>query len=798
MDGRLGRDWARVAPQTGRADGKAHWMMRRRALRLDWAKPALCLVGFFLGRAVLLGELCPFVTAFAVAAVHAFGPWAWLAVGAALLGQATVLHGAALAQPFLAVAAVGLLLRVTTREGGNPWWIFPVLAGAPPVIIKAFFLAFAGGGALYGYVALLLEGLLAAGLAYAFLQAFTCRVHPLSGEHFFCLLIVTAGVIAGAGDLAYQDVALKGVLSKLAVLLAAALGGVAGGATAGAVIGVIPGIAFTATPAVSGVYAFAGLVAGAGRRFGRPGVVTGFLLGSIVLAVVINDAAGLTTALAEAGAAAVVLAVLPRGWLARLREMLPAGSLAGGVDERLREVLRSRVESWARMFSELSRTFARVSATGPETAADKPLDEILHEVGRRVCSDCPLYRTCWQREQDVIRRHLAANLAAMDATGRVRPEDFPESIRKRCLHLKELAVAVGCLYETYRVNQYWYRRLVESREVVAEHLRGVAQIMQNLSSELCATAERAELIDGRLRRKLMQLGIPVNRLEAVPREDGRLEITITRPACRGEMACRYIVAPVVSKVMGQPYTVSATSCTKDKDAPECTFKLRPAIHFRVTVGAAQIGKSGEPVSGDAHSCLDLTEGKFAMLLSDGMGVGEQAALESGTTISLLEQLLTSGFGQDMAVRTVNSILLLRAPDETFATVDIIMVDLYSGQAEIIKIGAPPSFILREGDVRVIQGASPPAGILKDVEVSSITVELAAGDVVVMVTDGLLDCLPGVDKEACLSEIIISVADMPAQEMADEILRRAREFAGGAVPDDMTILVGRVARLRGGK
>ncbi|MDI6907276.1 MAG: stage II sporulation protein E [Thermoanaerobacterales bacterium] len=796
-------EWAGVLPRArGGREGAGTAARPRPAGRrrvrlpvLEWYKPAFCLVAFFLGRAILFGELSPFVPAFAGAAVQAFGPRAWLAVAASLLGQATVLHGAALAQALLTVAALGLLLRVASRETASSWWTLPVLTAAPLIVIKTSFAAF-GGGTLYSYVAVLLEGLLAGGLAHIFYHAFTCRARPLSGEQLFYLLVVAAGVIAGAGNLAYQMVTLKGVLSKLAILLAAALGGVGAGAAAGAVVGVIPGIAFTGAPAVAGVYAFAGLVGGVGRRYGRPGVAVGFLLGSILLAVSLNEPRGLAGALVEAGVAAAVLALLPRGWLSRLRELLPAGALGGGMDERVKELVRTRVGNWARMFSELSRTFAQVSSPAPELAAEKSLDELLHEVGHRICGDCTLYRSCWQRELPHTRRHLIANIPALEATGRLRPEDLPEDIRKRCVRLKELAVGLGCLYETYRVNQYWYRRLVESREVVAEHLRGVANIMQNLSAELCATAEHAELIDNRLRRKLSRLDVPVNRLEAAPREDGRLEITISCPPCRGELACRYIVAPVVSKVMGQPYAVSMTSCTKMKEAPECTFKLRPALHFRVETGVANVGKDGGQVSGDTYSCLDLPEGKFAMLLSDGMGVGPQAALESGTTISLLEQLFESGFGQDMAVRTVNSILLLRAPDETFATVDITIVDLYSGQAELVKIGAPPSFILSGGAVRVIRGASPPAGILKDIEVSSITRGLAEGDVIVMVTDGLLDVLPGADKEARLTDLIRSLGPLAPQEMADRILLQAQDAAGGLAPDDMTVLVGRIDRLRG--
>ena len=41
------------------------------------------------------------------------------------------------------------------------------------------------------------------------------------------------------------------------------------------------------------------------------------------------------------------------------------------------------------------------------------------------------------------------------------------------------------------------------------------------------------------------------------------------------------------------------------------------------------------------------------------------------------------------MRTVNSVLLLRSADETFATVDLAIADLYTGELEFIKMAQRP-------------------------------------------------------------------------------------------------------------
>lgn len=791
-------------------DGRAtHWASavpvgRRRPARtvrwerilesLNWRILALCGAGFFLGRAVLVGELTPFTPAVSAAALFSFGPGAWPVVFFSLLGQASVLPAAEMGRSLLAVAVIVFGLRAVPGDMRNPWPAVIVLTGAAVLIVKASFLAFEAG-TLYEYVAVLFEAVIAGTLAYVFLRVFAVRGRALSGEEVFCAVVLGAGVLAGTAEIGYQMVTLSGVLSKFVILAAALTGGVGIGAAAGAVVGIIPGLAYTVTPAVVGVYAFAGFLAGLGRHFGKLGVATGFLLGNIVLSIYTSDYAVLAGVLTESGFAIGALLLIPYSWRDKLVAALPSSVTTTGVpgNDQVEEIVKGRIRNWAKMFGELSRTFNQTVPPLPDTGPGKSFEEVLSEVGERICKECPLYRSCWERDFYRTSRHLSEVLEAIETTGQVRAEDFPEHIRKRCLRVKELALALTCLYENHKINQYWYQRLVESREVISEQLRGLSNIMHNLSAELTAGIEHAGRLDSTLRRKFRQLEIPFHTVEAAARDDGKLEITITRPPCRGDLACRYIMAPVVSKVMGQPFTVCHTDCVEPGEAPECSFRLHPAVRFQVEVGMAKIGKDGEAVSGDTESCITLRDGKFAMLLSDGMGSGASAALESSTTVSLLEHMFQSGFGRDMAVKTVNSILLLRAPDESFATVDITVIDLYSGRTEFVKIGASPSFVLgSSGTVRIVQSASLPVGILKEIEVSSVVRNLSLNDTVVMVTDGILDSFTGeADKESQFADFLRDLPRAHPQQTAEIILQYALRLSGGKPRDDMTVLVGRL-------
>lgn len=765
------------------------------ARTLTWEAAILAVVGFFLGRAVLFGEISPFAPAFGAAVVFVHGARGWLALAMCLAGQATVMGGTDLAGTMLATVGAAVILRLLPDETRQARAAVPPTVAAVTIAVKITLLAFTTP-TLYAYVAALFEAALAAALAYILVGALASRGQPLASEEFFCLVVLVAGIIAGTGDLKWSLVSFKGVLSRIFVLLAALAGGSGLGAAAGAVMGIIPGVGGAGIPAAVGVFAFAGFAAGILRRFGRVGVILGFLLGNILLALYIKDYRNLAGVLAETGMAIVLAAAVPARWLEAIQGLLPAGTLSADIGEKkIKEVVRQRMRGWARMFTELSRTFAEVSATVADANSDKTLQELLNKVGERICSNCALYRACWERDFYRTYQDFINTLALVEQKGGVTAEDFPQHIRKRCLHLKEMAVALTCLYETYRANRYWYRRLQESREIVAEHLRGVATIMENLSEELLSTVDCAGRLGQTLRQRLKHLDIPLTSVDIAPREDGRLEIVVKRPPCRGEMACRYIVAPLVSRVAGQTFSVVETRCPREGETGDCTFKLHPAHRYQVTVGAARAAKGGDPVSGDSYTCLQLKDGRFVIILSDGMGAGARAALESNTTVSLLEHLFTSGFGQDLAVKTVNAILLLRKPDESFATVDITVIDLYTGRAEFVKIGAAPSFLLRGAGVRTIKANSLPIGIVRDIEVTSVVKHLAPQDTMVMVTDGVLECHPGVDKEAWLAGLLQEMPQGEPQRMATLILEKAREAAGGVVPDDMTVLVARFEKAR---
>ena len=233
----------------------------------------------------------------------------------------------------------------------------------------------------------------------------------------------------------------------------------------------------------------------------------------------------------------------------------------------------------------------------------------------------------------------------------------------------------------------------------------------------------------------------------------------------------------------------------ERDSRLTLGKEKSVLHFvedtryYMITGTARATCAGQAASGDNFSVLTGSCGQVILSISDGMGSGLKASRESQTVIELLEQFLDAGFSAETAVRMINSSMVLQRGMQRFSTLDICGVDLYSGQCEFLKIGAATTFIRRGGWVETVTSTSLPIGVFREVDFERSRKRLEHGDMVVMVSDGVLDALPGRDAEELMKYFILQTkTDNPA-ELAQLLMDQVLEFENDVPEDDMTILAG---------
>ena len=207
-----------------------------------------------------------------------------------------------------------------------------------------------------------------------------------------------------------------------------------------------------------------------------------------------------------------------------------------------------------------------------------------------------------------------------------------------------------------------------------------------------------------------------------------------------------------------------------------TFEQDADLHVTARVSRSL---QGAAVSGDATGECRIPGGRVCFALSDGMGQGKEARRESEAAIRLLFRLYHAGVQKELVYENVNRMLLAQNDTEMYATLDAVSIDLNTGETEILKYGAPPSFLIREGEVSVITGEALPCGILAEAKPSVIRMQLKRDDRIVLCSDGVQDVLPNGTEQA--------IRDIPFSEpkTGERLLKLARSHGG---TDDMTVMV----------
>lgn len=616
----------------------------------------------------------------------------------------------------------------------------------------------------------------------------------LAGEEAISIAVTAALVISGIGTLQILGFSIRNMICVVILLIFSFKCGAGVGAAAGAAIGLVTSLSKESTPAITGAYALCGMLAGILGNLGRTGSALGFVMGNMVLAAYLNGSAESMLYLREVLGAVLVFFLLPNKLITRIAGPFKKDSSfladSRGYSDRIRDITADRLEKFSKAFLELSRTFGEVSeAKMPAERQD--INVLFDRVADRICSDCSLCMHCWERNFYDTYQVMFKIVETLEAKGRVEEKDIPDYFLGKCARVSDFVNAVNNMYELFRVGIVWKGRLNESRGVISRQFEGMSKVISGLAGEINTEINFLSPIEDEIAAALKNAGIKIREAAVFENTWGKYEVRILHPACGGARSCVSLIDKVVSDAVGRRMVREVMECTRSRDG-SCSLKYMEAENLKLTTGIARLPKYGCSVSGDSFTFMNGGNGKYTLALSDGMGSGYGAAAQSKATVNMLESLLESGFDKDMAVSLVNSVLVLKSDGDTSCTIDLSIIDLFSGEVEFIKIGAAPTYIKKNGRVDIIRSASLPAGILPGIDAELAHRKVGGGDMVIMVTDGIIDSLTSDEPgERRLMKLIQEFESLNPQQMADEILTEASTCCDNKPCDDLTVLVAKV-------
>jgi stage II sporulation protein E len=209
--------------------------------------------------------------------------------------------------------------------------------------------------------------------------------------------------------------------------------------------------------------------------------------------------------------------------------------------------------------------------------------------------------------------------------------------------------------------------------------------------------------------------------------------------------------------------------------------------FHIIQGVAKIGKGCEKISGDNFSMLNLPGGKQCVILSDGMGAGQAAFDESSMVVEVLEELLCAGFPKETAFQMLNTAMVMGREEVKFSTIDMVEFNLETAECELSKAGGSTTFIKRADGVECIKSTSLPVGVMSKHEIDYTHRQLQSGDMVIMMTDGVMDALPVGEQDFLMKMIVEGTSLNNPKELAHHVLEQVLECSGKVPADDMTVV-----------
>ncbi|MDE6626416.1 MAG: SpoIIE family protein phosphatase [Lachnospiraceae bacterium] len=329
-------------------------------------------------------------------------------------------------------------------------------------------------------------------------------------------------------------------------------------------------------------------------------------------------------------------------------------------------------------------------------------------------------------------------------------------------------------------------RLYELRRNFVRQLGQIGENIISFQGQMDSQSVKAELFEGRITEELSHLGVVVTKAVLVKDKEARTEVYMGCMLKKDRAVTGKLLAEKVGRLLSKRMV-----CQDGGDEvvafDERYFTFVEEGAYMLTTGIVRKNREGEELCGDNFSVSKAAAQKAVLMLSDGMGSGESAYFKSEQIVELLEQLLSAGFCRELAIELLNSFISFLADGSISTTLDLTMIDLYTGTADFIKLGASTTFIKRGDRVECICSTSLPVGVLEQVEFDTCARKLYHGDMIVMVSDGVMDGIIFENRETYLAELIASVDTNNAQVMAEKIIEDIEVMQRGRLRDDSTIL-----------
>lgn len=671
----------------------------------------------------------------------------------------------------------------------------------------------------------LLVAITSAMTAYIFYKIFTKSItviNEIKNKKVFSIEEVMGATLlisiaaTSLGNVKFLGLQISNIISILLVLILGWKNGILIGTTSGVTVGVVLGIITESNPILIAVFALSGMLAGFLSRFGKLGVIIGFIAGNLLLTYVYNGELIELICFKEILVASLVLILVPNKIEIHIADLFGRNQLLPeGPSYRLQASKEAinKLNNVSDVIKQMSNAYKEVATT--TTSEEEIVEnnretflEILQENVRQVPENILCEELMDEDEaivNDIFQYLLEKGKIDRDGLLEIFKNhnsyivgfDNYEISLKIEKDITQMLNIINDSFKTSKLNFVVAAKVSANNKVMSEQLEGVSRAIYHIANSMDQEEDKFLTQKKEILLQCKQREIEILDINIQQEKTGRYIIKVLLDTCDEN---KLIDCPIkkieqiLSNTFNEEIIMKKEKCGIKQKQKICYQTYLSKDLYYMQIGVAKTNKEGETVSGDSSLQIALEDGKYLLAISDGMGSGPEARKSSQIAIKMLGRLLSNGFDKETSLELINNTICSNYKEETYATLDIMVLDLYAGNIEYIKNGACPTFIKNNKNVDIIKNITLPAGILNHIDLVVYDRDIEDNDIMVMCSDGILESNGEYkNKEVWVKNLLEQMETQNAQKMADILLKESIDNNYGKAKDDMTVLVVKVIK-----
>ncbi|MDD4375633.1 MAG: SpoIIE family protein phosphatase [Clostridia bacterium] len=595
-------------------------------------------------------------------------------------------------------------------------------------------------------------------------------------EETISMVVVTLITTIVISSISIGGVSLWIIAAYIMTILISYTGNVSSGIATSIIVGAIVAITTKETDSFI-LLTTIGVVTSLLNRVNKLFTLVGVILSSFVITYVLTGSMGLNSSMMEVIIASLIILLLPKKITIILEDVFNKNNTLKSAYEKELGVgsdVKNKLSAMSEVFDNLSNiTLESTKENYEET--QRVIIKYLTDYKETNCLACNRRYYCLKDNMELVTGYVARKLESND-------EIRESMLAVECDESEQMIREIKDIYNNMKLMRIIKEKEKESNLKLANEYREVSKIIKNMAREVQTLQKDVSHTQKCIRQELKMLGYKIYEDVYTDNNDNKIYEFITDIIDNKETS-KQEIQNVVGEVIGQKMNIKLILNSSKNE--KSRIKLISDSKYLISSELFTQSKVEGIVSGDSYYMTDLKDGGKVITISDGMGSGEEASKVSKSVIEIVDKMFASGFGSKATAKTINAIMKLKENSNISATFDMTIIDTKIEEIEIVKLGAPPTFIISNGKVQKIEKENMPVGLTEIDKEITTRVKLNNKMIIINMSDGVNH----ENLKEYFNQLAKSDFDFVRKK---DIIEEIKKYANmESINDDVTIIVTKV-------